>query len=103
MTYPPLDPGLPIVSVDFDGVLAEATWPSPHLGRSIQAGIDLVFHYVNEGAEVHILTARPPSHWPWIWKWLDGVGLHGLIYDVSNVKQPACMYIDDRAWRFPLA
>ena len=102
MTYPPVDPELPVVCVDFDGVLAKSTWPSPTIGRSIQEGLDLVIHYHGEGAEVRILTARPESHWPHIWEWLDWVGLHGTVYDVSNVKVPACHYFDDRAWRFPL-
>lgn len=102
MTYPEFMSDLPIVCVDFDGVLAESTWPSPSIGRAIPAGLDLVEHYFAAGAEVRILTARPPSHWPLIWKWLEKFGLEGLVYDVSNVKPPASLYFDDRAWRFPL-
>lgn len=102
MNYPPFNPELPVVSVDLDGVLANSNWPSPEIGAPIQAGIDLVLHYFGEGAEIRILTARPESHWPRVWKWLDMVGLHGVVYDVSNVKVPACHYFDDRGWRFPL-
>ena len=101
MNYPEFAPDNPVVSIDFDGVLAENTWPDPRFGHEIPEGIRLVLHYYNEGCQINILTARPPSHWPRIWKWLDTKGLNGVVYDVSNIKQPACMYIDDRAWRFP--
>lgn len=101
--FPEIDPALPVVAVDFDGVLAEANWPNPGIGHSIQAGIDLVLHYRHvENCEVVIFTARPESHFPRIWKWLDSVGLHGVIYDVTNRKPTACLYFDDRARRFPL-
>lgn len=101
MTYPSFDPSLP-VCCDFDGVLAECTYPSPELGRSIQAGIDLLLHYYNQGCEIVILTSRPESHWPRIWKWLDEVGLHGIVYDITNQKVRAGLYVDDRAVRFPI-
>jgi hypothetical protein len=99
--YPEIDPLHPTVSIDFDGVLAENTWPSPHLGRQIPEGVQMLLHYAEQQVEIVILTARPPSHWPDIWKWLTAKGLQGIVYDVSNIKQPACIYIDDRAWRFP--
>lgn len=102
MTYPPLDPALPVVAVDFDGVLAESTWPSARIGRPIGAGFALVRHYAAQGAEVVILTARPQSHWTRIREWLVEHDLDHLVYDVTNVKMPACLYFDDRAWRFPL-
>lgn len=100
--YPEHMVDLPVVCVDFDGVLATNTWPSPALGQPDADAIRLVQHYAAEGCEVHIFTARPQSHWPRIWAWLRGQQIEHLIYDVSNVKRAACLYFDDRAVRWPL-
>lgn len=101
MRYPPLDERLPVVLVDFDGVLARSYWPSPLLGPPIPEGIALVRHYAEQGAEVRIFTARPDSHWPLIADWCEKHGIGDVIYDISDRKIPASLYVDDRAWRPP--
>ncbi len=102
MTYPPHDPALARVMVDFDGVLAANTWPSPRLGKLDQNAYWLVRHYYSAGCEVVVFTARPDSHFPRIWEWLAKHGLADAVYDVTGRKMQACLYVDDRAVRWPL-
>lgn len=101
-SYPPHDPRLPVVAVDFDGVLAEPTWPSPYLGKADPAALDLVRHYHHAGCQVVVFTARPVSHHDRIWRWLEDYDVYGCVYDVTNVKPVAGVYFDDRAYRWPL-
>jgi len=100
--YPDHDPGLPVVAVDFDGTLAEATWPSPRLGHADKAAVELIEHYYAEGCQIIVFTARPPSHFDRIWAWLRQHKIAYAVYDVTSVKPIACLYFDDRAVRWPL-
>lgn len=102
MTYPPHDPQLPVVAVDFDGMLASSHWPSPRLGEPDYAAFSLVHHYHREGCEIIVFTARPTSHHARIWEWLETHDLAHVVYDVTNVKPVASLYFDDRAIRWPL-
>ena len=103
MTYPEHDPTLPVIAVDFDGVLASSHWPSPKIGEPDFDALWLVEHYHRTGCEVIVFTARPVSHHPRIWKWLEKHGIEWCVYDVTNIKPVACLYFDDRAVRWPLA
>jgi hypothetical protein len=98
LNYPEPIEGLPIVAIDFDGVLAENIWPDPAIGRPIKSGIAMVLHYAEQGNEVLVYTARPESHKPRILKWLEMVGLHNDVYDVICGKIRAGLMIDDRCW-----
>ena len=101
MTYPPV-PKEPmnIVAFDFDGVLAKDTWPAPWIGDPIEEGIKMLRHYRSLGNAIIVYTARPESHKQRIERWLaDYIG-SGVVYDVICGKPRACLYIDDRAWRF---
>lgn len=100
--YPEHDPMLPVVSFDFDGVLASNTWPSPMLGYPNISAIIALRHYAEQGCEIHVLTARPDSHFPRIWKWLADQQIEHLVYDVTGRKMAACLYFDDRAILWPL-
>ena len=102
MTYPAHNPELPVVAFDFDGVLAANTWPLPHLGEPDSAALDAVRHYAAQGCEIHVLTARPESHFRDIREWLHRFDVGRLVYDVTNKKMAACLYFDDRAVRWPL-
>lgn len=102
MIYPDFDPALPVIAFDFDGVLAENTWPSPRLGLPEENAIKALTHYATEGCEIHVLTARPDSHFPRIWRWLECQQIDHLIYDVTSTKMAASLYFDDRAVRWPL-
>ena len=102
VNYPAHDPALPVVAVDFDGVLAKNTWPSPGLGRANFDALSMVIHYYDSDCEVVVFTARPDSHLERIWSWLDDNGIGDYVYDVTNKKPKACLYFDDRAVRWPL-
>jgi hypothetical protein len=93
---------LSVICVDFDGVLAEDTWPSPEIGDPIEAGLDMVEWYATHEFAVVIFTARPEAHKMALWGWLAANGLRGLIYDVVCDKPRAALYIDDKARRWPL-
>jgi|SRR5690242_5975657 len=102
VNYPAHDPALPVVAVDFDGVLASNTWPSPALGKADPAALALVEHYFDLDCEVIVFTARPESHLGDIRCWLDDMLIGHMVYDVTNKKPKACLYFDDRAVRWPL-
>lgn len=100
MSYPSVRPRPgEIVCFDFDGTLAEDTWPSPRLGDPIPEGVDMLRHFVEQGYAIIIHTARPPSHVPEIREWLK---MHNIydVYDVIGGKPGASLYVDDRAVQF---
>lgn len=88
------------ICVDLDGTLAEDTWPSAYIGDPIPEGIEMLRHYSALGFAMVIFTARPHSHEQAIWNWLFEHELEDLIYHVQTGKPLACLYIDDRGWRF---
>lgn len=94
----PTDGKLPVV-FDLDGTLAEATWPSNHVGEPIQDGVELMLEYSSRGYAILIHTARPPSHEERIWRWLDELGLGNVVFNVVCGKPLGCMYVDDRSFR----
>jgi hypothetical protein len=94
----PTDGKLPIV-FDLDGTLAEATWPSNHVGKPIEEGIELLLEYSSRGYAIIIQTARPASHEARIWRWLEELGLQNVVFDVMCGKPLGCLYVDDRAFR----
>lgn len=100
--FPPHNPDLPVVAFDLDGTLAENLWPSPSIGQADDKAIEAVIHYFDQGCEVIVFTARPESHFKFIWRWLEDVGLDGYVYDVTNRKTRAGLMFDDRAVRWPL-
>ena len=100
MKYPKMPEGFSVLAIDLDGTLSRRVWPATHVGEPIPEGIDCVLHYHELGYEVRILTARPPSHWPRIWGWIQTNGLYAVINDVTNVKTPDMgLIIDDKAER----
>lgn len=94
----PTDGKLPVV-FDLDGTLAEATWPSNHVGAPIQEGVELLLEYASRGYAIVIHTARPPSHEGRIWEWLREIGLGNVVFNVVCGKPLGCMYVDDRSFR----
>lgn len=98
--YPQVAERHEYVAFDLDGTLAEDTWPKPHIGKPIPEGIKMLKWYAEQGYCIVIYTARPSTHRDSIWRWLNEVGLAGLVYDVHTDKPIAGLYIDDRAWRF---
>lgn len=102
MKLPAHNPEHPVVAFDFDGVLAENTWPDPRIGAPDQDALNAVLHYFDAGCEVIVFTARPDSHFPQIKRWLENRGVGHCIYEVTGRKPQACLYFDDRAVRWPL-
>lgn len=102
VSWPAHDPALPVVAFDFDGVVAENTWPSPRLGCADYDAFNGMQHYSRLGCEVVIFTARPDAHLPNIRAWLEEYGMGSVVYDITNRKPRACLYFDDRAVRWPL-
>ena len=85
------------VCIDFDGVLAQYDgWRGEtHTGLPIPGARDFVRRLVDEGFHVVIHTTRPADV---VRNWLVE---HGFpMVDVSAVKPPALVYIDDRGHRF---
>ena len=88
-------------AMDFDGVLHHHhTGDGPgRLTEPLLPGIQLAKRIKAAGHKLVILTARPPDQHDTIQGWLKG---HGVKADeVTNVKPPAEMYIDDRAEHWP--
>lgn len=97
MRLPAHDPALPVVAFDLDGTLAADTWPSPRVGLADHDALDALVEYYEAGCEVIVFTARPESHFPRIWRWLEQHGVAQCVYDVTNRKPVASVYLDDRA------
>jgi hypothetical protein len=87
--------------MDFDGVLHQhetGEGPGP-LGEPLSPGLQMAKRIKAAGHKLVILTARPRDQHHTIHGWLKG---HGVRADeVTNVKPPAEMYIDDRAEHWP--
>ena len=102
VNLPAHNPALPVVAFDYDGVIAENTWPSPLLGSLNEDACEAMLHYFQLGCEVIVFTARPDEHLPTIREWLRQLSLSHVVYEVTNRKPRACLYFDDRAVRWPL-
>jgi len=89
------------VCMDFDGVLSfHRTGDSiDKIGPPLQPGIQLAKRIVASGLKLVVLTARPEQMHDTILGWLKGQGVKA--YEVTNIKPPAALYIDDRAEKWP--
>lgn len=95
------------IAVDFDGVLHSYTsaWidfhviPDPPVEGAIEWLNGIRHHF-----QIVIFTTRAKTVLGElaVKKWLadHGFELHSDEYDVTALKPPALVYIDDRAWRF---
>jgi len=89
------------ICMDFDGVLDhhETGDPIDKIGEPLEPGIQLAKQIKKAGHRLVILTARPEQMHDTILGWLKGQGVKAD--EVTNVKPPAAMYIDDRAAEWP--
>ncbi len=88
------------LAIDFDGVIHSYTskWtgdepidpPMPGVEEALKALVD-------KGWRLVILSTRKPE---FIQPYLDKHGLAEYISDITNVKIPAKIYIDDRGYQF---
>lgn len=112
-----LRPKLPVICVDFDGVLHAYT--SGWKGATVipdgpTPGAIQWLTKLTESFDVVVCSARARRPWGWwaVRKWLQREmfaywGAHPLVADdalasikVTFIKPAAIVYIDDRAWRF---
>jgi hypothetical protein len=93
------------VAVDFDGVLHSYASPWVNAETIPDPPVPGAIEWLNRiGADfdvvVHTTRGGTPEGVRAIYQWLAFNGFCGEIKLVTNVKQPALVYIDDRAWRF---
>ena len=86
------------IFLDFDGVLNtyngwqgenELFEPMPYAKEFLKR--------LSERYEIYVFTARNREK---VYKWLIKYFFDDYIYDVTNKKEPAYLYIDDRALKF---
>lgn len=84
------------VAVDFDGVLHDKPKGTLSLGSPHDGAQEFIKWLLRHGFDPHIHTAR--SKHTDVVEWLQKHKFPPML--VTNVKQPAEVYIDDRAMRF---
>ena len=97
-----------VICVDFDGVISDYKdgWQGPYLfGPPIEGAFEFIDALLTRGYKVRVFTAR--AQWPnmdrAIRDWMIDNGLPAALVsqlEVDNVKCPAKLYIDDRAFAF---
>jgi hypothetical protein len=87
--------------MDLDGVLLhhETGWPIEKFGEPLTPGIQMAKRIKAAGHRLVILTARPKNLHHTIEGILKGVGVKAD--QVTNMKPPAEVYVDDRAIQWP--
>lgn len=88
-----------VIVFDFDGILAEGSWPRVEIGAPIPAGLLLLQQYYLAGWCIRIHTARPVQHVPDIQDWLEDHGVGSMVYEVIGGKPLGDLYVDDKAFR----
>jgi hypothetical protein len=96
------------IAIDFDGVLAEYHgWKGPeHLGAPLPGAIQFVNMLLGEGYQVVIFTTRADTleGRARLLNWLEAAGVPAPhpknFLGITNVKPPAVLYLDDRAFLF---
>lgn len=86
-----------IVSIDFDGVLSQYDgWQGENvIGKPIDGAKEFLLNLINSGYKPVVYTTRKPEQ---IIIWLNKFGFPKI--EVSNIKFPSLVYIDDRCVKF---
>jgi hypothetical protein len=86
-----------IVSIDFDGVLSQYDgWKGKNIiGKPIDGAKEFILNLINSGYNPVVCTTRKPKL---IKNWLKEFDFPNI--EVSNVKYPSLVYIDDRCVKF---
>lgn len=86
-----------IVSIDFDGVLSQYDgWRGENItGEPIKGAKEFILNLINLGYKPVVFTTRKPEL---ISQWLKEFGFPDI--EVSNIKYPSLVYIDDRCIKF---
>ena len=89
------------ISLDFDGVLNEFKgWTGKYEQYAIKEGAKEFVETLADNFRLVILTARPTKDLPNVVEWLREHDMLQYFASVSNIKEPAIVYIDDRGSRF---
>lgn len=84
------------IGVDFDGVLHDGSgYGEEAMGKPLKGSKQAVEALQGAGYEPYVLTARTDHEN--VSKWLSDNGFPDM--EVTNVKKPSLLYIDDRAVR----
>ena len=95
------DNGHMTVSIDFDGVLNEFRgWTGQYEQYGIKENAKEFVERLAKNFRLVILTARPTWDLPNVVEWLREHDMLQYFASVSNIKEPAIVYIDDRGYRF---
>ena len=86
-----------IVSVDFDAVLSQYDgWKGEEVtGKPIDGAKEFILNLIDSGYKPIVFTARKPET---ISNWLKEFGFPDI--EVTNIKYPSLVYIDDRCVKF---
>lgn len=86
------------VCIDFDGVISQYTgWQGPHHMGEPMPGVAEFLQEIWQEYNLVIHTTRDVES---VYRWLKYYDLDGFIYQITNKKIPAVVYIDDRALPF---
>ncbi len=86
------------ICIDFDGVLNTYTgWSGEDELFEMRDGCSDFLEKLSKIYKISVFTARNSNA---VWKWLKKYDLDKFINEVTNIKVPAQVYIDDRAIRF---
>lgn len=94
------------VAVDFDGVLHSYITPWVSADVIPDPPVEGAIEWLNEISKdfvvvIHTTRGATLAGRIAVRKYLEEHGFkEGHIVEVTNVKQPALVYVDDRAWRF---
>ena len=89
----------PTICIDFDGVLhlySKGWQEGVVYDDPIEGAQDACWDLMEQGFYLVVLTAR--TEWEPVYEWLERWGFPPM--EVTNVKIPADVYLDDRAVRF---
>lgn len=93
----PVDNMKPIICLDFDGVFNNYKgFDGSNIGAP-REGIHEFLEKLSEDYNIIILSVR---RYPDIIRWLKEHDLKRYVHDVTCIKPPALVYLDDRCLRF---
>lgn len=88
------------IAIDFDGVICKRegipTIRSWDNAEPMEGALDAINLLIKQGKKVWVFTSNPEPEK--VKKWLDSYGFPEL--EITNIKKPAHVYIDDRGLRF---
>jgi len=86
------------IYIDFDGVLNNYNgWKSNSEFFEPKSGVKEFLKKLSQSYEIYIFTARNPRS---VEMWLDKYNMLHYVSHITNTKEPAYAYIDDRAIKF---